>query len=710
MDFDFTNKPGASNGNAIPTWMGNIFDAKKEKMRKVASTEVTAKQIEGILLSNDPLIRLNKQAAAEETQMTFSRVDPSVTPHSVEAQTKLAAHWAGDSIEDRLKSQGDVVNDGDKVRDIEEDLFTKAAGETDARITKEHSIDRDSLWEVADQISEAETKKTASTTKEAKKGVIPEGLRKAIEEKKKKSDKAKGKDDGKEEKEEEDKEEKDEKKGGKPKKGEIPEGLRKAIEKKKEGKEDKEEKEASSQYDLDVRYANRHRMLDKFAKASESADYGKESHSVQFESNWYDEVVGDKTNIGNVKEASVDAGLGFNEDPEADGSRDDFEGKPMVKQNADETLNGDVENTSYSSDNYSKELGSTHKASNDRLSKTAHYNNRTQGLSDDGPTAPEFQKDPRDTTEEAWWKAQVSKSEKFYAKEQSILGGGKKEMHTDAIPVFEGGAEKKAWLANRQLTRIAMLDKVAKEDKGAGSMSDAEVIKYYGDAYGDKAYASKLDDSFGVTTGYKLAAEMESEQEKRANARRKKAGIDVPFVKLASDKDDECKKCKCDPCECDDDECEKCGCDPCECKKGKKEKKVKKASVSAADFDAITRDINKTSPADLIAKINDLRTKVLAPAPVPAAGTTPPASVPPAPMAGTTTKTQSSDLQMRKEARRQVLAQAYGEPVKEDYGNVGDPDWDASMLTRNAIVDSPQPDIIKQLDNAIKNVREAMRS
>jgi len=65
---------------------------------------------------------------------------------------------------------------------------------------------------------------------------------------------------------------------------------------------------------------------------------------------------------------------------------------------------------------------------------------------------------------------------------------------------------------------------------------------------------------------------------------------------------------------------------------------------------------------------------------------------------------------MRKEARKQIYASSsYGEPVKETYGNVGDADWDSSALTRNAIVDSPQDDIIGQLAKSIDSVRDAIK-
>ena len=239
-------------------------------------------------------------------------------------------------------------------------------------------------------------------------------------------------------------------------------------------------------------------------------------------------------------------------------------------------------------------------------------------------------------------------------------------MHTDAIPVFEG-AEKKAWLANRQLTRLAALEKAAKSDKGAGSAGESEVRKYYADAYGDAGYASKMDDAYGTTGGYKLSDGIGE----RAKARRKAAGIEVPFVKFAADGEEECEDC----CE----ECGKCG-NECECDN------VDKTAATADTNEQISK-----AEQDLVA----LKQKAAAEAAAEAA------------KAGTV-KTQSSTLQMRKEARRKIVAQAYGEPVKEDYGDVGAPDWDASKLTRNAIVDSPQPDIIKQLDNAIKNVREAM--
>jgi len=56
------------------------------------------------------------------------------------------------------------------------------------------------------------------------------------------------------------------------------------------------------------------------------------------------------------------------------------------------------------------------------------------------------------------------------------------------------------------------------------------------------------------------------------------------FNKTAAKKDEEdkeCKKCKCDPCECDkkDKKCKKCKCDPCECDKKEDKKKDKKEAT-----------------------------------------------------------------------------------------------------------------------------------
>ena len=81
-----------------------------------------------------------------------------------------------------------------------------------------------------------------------------------------------------------------------------------------------------------------------------------------------------------------------------------------------------------------------------------------------------------------------------------------------------------------------------------------------------------------------------------------------------------------------------------------------------------------------------------------------------APAAGVAPATAASNLEMRKLARKELIASTYGEPVKEPNSDkIGDPDWKADDLTRNAIVDSPQDEIIKQLEQAISNVREATK-
>ena len=659
MDYFKNDKP-VSRGNAIPTWLDGIFEGvtktastKKKTTKTASSKDADVRSIvEEALLANDPLMKLQKKASTEDSKgtMYFSRVDPSVTPHSIEAQTKYAAHWAGDdpdSYEDGLE----ITDDGDKVRDQEEKDFLSSAAETVKRIDKENSIDRDALWEVADEIKGEKTKKTA--------GKMPAAALEALQKSQKggkKSDKADDKKDDKKDKKEcakcecdpceckKDKKDKDKKECAKCKCDPC------------ECKKDKKEKkEASTHEGLKSRYYNRHTMLEKFAESVDK-DYGKESHSTQFPSSWYDDIVGEQTNIGNVKEASVDVGLAFSDDPSADGTRADWKLNQMVKQNADETLADDTA-SDQDKDGYGNELG-TVRASSNRMSKTAHYNNRTQGMSDDGPTAPAFMKDPRDGSESDWWHAQVAKSEKFYDKEQSMLGDGKKEMHTDAIDLFKSTSEKKAEIATRQLKRTAMMDKIAKSDKGFGSSNDAEVIRYYAEAYGDKAYASGLDDRFGIEDPKKLLSEIESDRDSRAAARRKKAGVDVPFVKTAQEA------------------------------QAAPAAQAQAAPAPAATCKTCNKPLVNGECADCKAKA------AAAPAPAPAA--TAPAQA----QAG-------SDLQMRKQARR-IVAQTYGEPVKENYGNVGDPDWDASMLTRNAIADSPQPDIIKQLDSAIKNVREAL--
>ena len=727
--------------------------------------------IEDMLLSNDRLMRLEKEATAEK-KLVFSRVDPVITPHSKQAQEKIAAHWAGATPEEIKKSEGEVVNDGDIVRDAEEAKFKGEAAHTEKRLDKEHNVERNSLWEVADQITEDDTmKKTtkkASVDKEA--GKMPAAAMEAL--KKYRAGKGKGK---KEDKDDDKEDKKDKKKD------------------KKEDKKDdkKKEKKALSEDELMKRYYNRHKILDSFEKFAAGAmppgEYGDHVKDVQFDSDWYDEIVGEKTNIGNIRGAgktskkanSAEVGLDFDCDPEAEGTPADFKMDEIFEEN---DVTKDIEGEgkySGGEDNYSKELGETHSfkaASAESWTKQAHYNNRTQNMSDDGPTAPAEggeNRDPRDFEEADWWENQVKGSEAFYKKEQSILGDGKKETHMDAIPVFKSKATKQAFVNTRKLQREAVLSKVAAAEKAV-----ANEKSYYAEAYGDSGYAALQVKDYDGSMKKKASDELleqfdPSTIEGRATRRRLLAGVDVLWEKTAqaaapapaagaaaiapvlealkrqtapaadasakalatkalgeqikakapaaaSAAASDLAKAAPKTAELDEDGLEKeagiIGDTIQGAKGGFKSGILNKLNDPAVV--AKLENLAKTNP-DIAKRVDEILSGAgfggaaapsVAAAPS-AAATEAGENLPGATDVDAAIRQASTEyLQMRKEARRTLLAGAsYGEPVKEPKGKVGDPDWDASELTRNAIVDSPQPDIIAQLEKSIADVRDAVK-
>ena len=631
---DFTKKLGTSASPHIPSWLDGIFST--AKVVKKASTEehiieapvepqldLAKEDIEQILLANDRLSRLEKEAEEEVATPALPRMDALVRPYSEQAQEKIAAHWAGDTPEDRKKAEGDVVNDGDKVREAEESKFEAEASATEQRLDKETGTERNMIWDAA-----KDTKKEA--------GVVKKVVKKAEDEDKKEEEKEK--------KEEEKKESSTE---------EAPEVSAEDLETK-----------------LAVRAYRRKQLLEKVA-AKASEEYSKQDNKVKFNKSWYDEIVGDKTNVGNVREAEVEAGvekeaaanvgLDFGDDPKADGSLGDFKVGEVFDENAEVVK--DIESESYmkgDEENYSSELGETHKASSEQLKKEAHYNNRTQGMDDDGPTAPEQQDTGRDTFLRTWWIDQVKKSEAFIKKEYQILGDGKKETHMDAIPVFEGKATKKAWLTERHLKREAIASAAVGE---AGS--EKNLKGYYADAYGDSSYAASL---VAEPKGGKSEKKAETVESRRA-LRHKIAGIEDDTVKVAEGDG------------------------------------MEKEAGLAALLPMITNVATKLGPVALQAIKNPAVQNLIASF-LQGKPDAKEADI----EAAVQDAIKKTPIVAATEGDLTKTAQAYGEPVKEpDSTKVGDPDWNSSELTRNSIVDAPQADVIKQLEQAISNVREAVK-
>lgn len=727
MSIDFTKMPGTSNPQGIPSWLEGLFGIKKTASTKTAQDEggpeleideetppiesedlfegkeekfdkpdkpedegdeLSKEDIEEMLLKKDPLSGIKDEEMGEKKLM--ARVDPVIRPYSKVAQEKIAGHWAGDTPEERKKAEGDIVNDGDKVRDAEEGKFTEEAGNTEKRLAEENKP-RNSIWEMTEgkkkeASSDSKLTKMASVDdltdeeKKAWKAAYKSALNYAIKEKKEGAEKiaesyawkkiAKSKKDKKKDKKEED-EKKDEKKD-------------KVEDEKKEEKEDKKAETAEDrEVKLALRSYRRNQLLQKLAKKDDD-ERGAHESDVQFPKNWYDEIVGDKKNIGNVreaefeagveKEASADVGLAFEDDPQATGeygAGGDFKVNEVYDENA-EVMKGDVEKEPYDDANYSKDFGTTRAASGKQTVKKAHYNNRTQDMEDDGPTAPEQQDDGRDTFLRKWWLDQAAMTKKFIDKEYKILGDGKKEMHTDAIPVFKDKAAKNAFITNRRIKREAIVGKVA---------ADTSDKSYYADAYGDASYAAQMFDDHGVKKPKTKKAET---LEERAALRRKIAGLDTGMVKEAALDANTIKAILANP--------------------------AARAALSAAvtGIPVVGPVLAAAISTGVAEKIIDAVAKTSPEVQGQVQGAIDKAKAVPAPAAAGAAAA-ANELQMRKEARKKILAE-YGEPVKEpDSSKVGDPDWDASELTRNSIIDAPQSEVIKQIEQSISNVRGALK-